>query len=282
MKKRTKRKILFSSLCVLSGLILAGNIVCFGVLGVDFISSAISGTGAKTIDDETAKKGAELVKKISEDGTVLLKNNNNTLPLNLENNNKINVFGYTAIDNAWVFTGVGSGSCKPDPEKRIGILKGLENAGFEYNKEIIDKYKKAIPTNDDYMSMNKNGYIIQPATSFYTDELINNAKSFSDTALVVLSRISGENVGEIPSTSKDYLTNEVDTTRTYLDLSKKEEEMLDIVKTNFDKVIVLLNTTNNMQCNFLLDDKIDAALYCGPTGLAGAEAVGNLIAGQKK
>ena len=145
MKKRTKRKILFSSLCVLSGLILAGNIVCFGVLGVDFISSAISGTGAKTIDDETAKKGAELVKKISEDGTVLLKNNNNTLPLNLENNNKINVFGYTAIDNAWVFTGVGSGSCKPDPEKRIGILKGLENAGFEYNKEIIDKYKKLFP-----------------------------------------------------------------------------------------------------------------------------------------
>ena len=44
MKKGTKRKILFSSLCVLSGLILAGNIVCFGVLGVDFISSAISGT----------------------------------------------------------------------------------------------------------------------------------------------------------------------------------------------------------------------------------------------
>ena len=145
MKKRTKRKILFSSLCVLSGLILASNIVCFGVLGVDFISSAISGTGAKTIDDETAKKGAELVKKISEDGTVLLKNNNNTLPLNLESNNKINVFGYTAIDNAWVFTGVGSGSCKPDPEKRIGILKGLENAGFEYNKEIIDKYKKLFP-----------------------------------------------------------------------------------------------------------------------------------------
>ena len=124
MKKRTKRKILFSGLCVLSGLILAGNIVCFGVLGVDFISSAISGTGAKTIDDETAKKGAELVKKISEDGTVLLKNNNNTLPLNLENNNKINVFGYTAIDNAWVFTGVGSGSCKPNPEKRIGICAG--------------------------------------------------------------------------------------------------------------------------------------------------------------
>ena len=273
---KTKKKIIFSALTVLSAIAVAGNIVCFGVLGVDFISSAIAGTGANKIDEETAKKGAELVKKISEDGTVLLKNENHTLPLNIQENNKVNVFGYTSIDNGWVFTGVGSGSCKPDPEKRVGILKGLENAGFEYNKNLAEKYKQAIPTSDPYLSMNKNGYILQPATSFYTDELINEAKSFSDTAIVVLSRISGENVGEIPSVSKDYLSNETDTTRTYLDLSKKEEEMLNIVKNNFSKVIVLLNTTNNMQCDFLKDDKIGAALYCGPTGLCGTESVANL------
>ena len=278
---KTKKKIIFSALTVLSAIAVAGNIVCFGVLGVDFISSAIAGTGANKIDEETAKKGAELVKKISEDGTVLLKNENHTLPLNIQENNKVNVFGYTSIDNGWVFTGVGSGSCKPDPEKRVGILKGLENAGFEYNKNLAEKYKQAIPTSDPYLSMNKNGYILQPATSFYTDELINEAKSFSDTAIVVLSRISGENVGEIPSVSKDYLSNETDTTRTYLDLSKKEEEMLNIVKNNFSKVIVLLNTTNNMQCDFLKDDKIGAALYCGPTGLCGTESVANLLAGQK-
>lgn len=278
---KAKKKIIFSALTVLSAIAIAGNIVCFGVLGVDFISSAIAGTGANKIDEETAKKGAELVKKISEDGTVLLKNENHTLPLNIQENNKVNVFGYTSIDNGWVFTGVGSGSCKPDPEKRVGILKGLENAGFEYNKNLAEKYKQAIPTSDPYLSMNKNGYILQPATSFYTDELINEAKSFSDTAIVVLSRISGENVGEIPSVSKDYLSNETDTTRTYLDLSKKEEEMLNIVKNNFSKVIVLLNTTNNMQCDFLKDDKIGAALYCGPTGLCGTESVANLLAGQK-
>lgn len=276
------KKIGFAALSVLSAGLIAGNVVCFGVLGVEFISSAISGTGAVTGDEESALKGANLVKKISEDGSVLLKNENKVLPLNTAVNNKVNVFGYTAVDNGWVFTGVGSGSCKPDPEKRIGLLKGLENAGFEYNAEIINKYKETIPTSDNWLSMNQNGKIIQPADDFYTNELIANAKTFSNTAIVVLSRNSGENVGEVPTVQKDHSSGETDTTRSYLDISVKEENMLNLVKENFEKVIVILNTTNNMQCGFLNDDKIDSALFVGPTGLCGAEGVANLLAGKKK
>ncbi|MEG2640548.1 MAG: glycoside hydrolase family 3 N-terminal domain-containing protein [Bacilli bacterium] len=279
--KNLSKKIIFGALTLLSAGLVAGNIVCFGVLGIDFISSALAGTGASTGNEESALKGSNLVKKISEDGTVLLKNENNVLPLNLKTNNKVNVFGYSATDNGWVFTGVGSGSCMPAPEKRIGILQGLTNAGFEYNKPLIEKYKEAIPTTDKWLSMNQNGKIIQPPHSFYTNELISDAKQFSDTAIVVLSRNSGENVGEVPAVQTDYLTGEVDSTRSYLDIAKKEEEMLNLVKNNFSKVIVLLNTTNNMQCAFLQDDKIDAALFCGPTGLAGAEGVANLLAGKK-
>lgn len=279
--KKLGLKISFITLCSLSAILLAGNIVCFGVLGKDFINAALSGTGAGKISTETKEKGSALAKKIVEESAVLLKNDNNTLPLNIKENNKINVFGYTAIDEAFVFTGVGSGSCKADPKERIGILKGLENAGFEYNHTIIDEYKKAIPTSDDWMSMNQNGKIIQPDSSFYSDSMINSAKQFSDTALVVLSRNSGENVGEIPTTQKDYQTGNVDNERSYLQLSKKEEQMLDIVKNNFSKVIVLLNTTNNMQCDFLSDSKIQAAIYCGPTGVSGAESVANLLKGSK-
>mgnify|MGYP005752977269 CR=1 FL=1 len=280
MKKGAKIA-LFSTFSILSAAAIAGNIVAFDVVGIEFIRSALIGKGVQYGDEETEKKGSELVKKISESGTVLLKNENNCLPLNIEENKNINVFGYTALDNAWVFTGVGSGSCKPDPNKRVGILSALKKAGFNYNEEIIKKYEEAIPSNDPWMSMNKNGYIIQPDSSFYSDDLINNAKKFSDTAVVVLSRISGENVGEIPSVSKDYLTGEVDSTRTYLDLAKKEENMLNIVKKNFKKVIVLLNTTNNMQCDFLKSDDIDAALFVGPTGLCGTESVANLLKGKK-
>lgn len=280
--KKLMAKIGFSCLCVICALLIVGNVLLFGVFGVDFISSALAGTGAGYGDEESARLGASLVEKISEEGTVLLKNSNRTLPLNIEENNKVNVFGYTALDNAWVFTGVGSGSCKPDPEKRVGILKGLENAGFSYNTEIIEKYKTAIPTNDDWMSMNQNGKILQPDSSFYTSEMIANAKNFSNVAIVVLSRNSGENVGEVPAQSVDYLSGQIDTTRSYLDISKKEEDMLNIVKSNFENVIVILNTSNNMQCGFLTDDKIDAALYCGPTGLCGAEGVANLLAGRQK
>ncbi len=282
MKKHIKlAKISFIVSSIVTGLLLIGNIIVFGFLGINFVSSAISGLGVTYGDEESAALGTQLVQKISEDGTVLLKNDNHALPLDIDNNNKVNVFGYTSLDNAWVFTGVGSGSCKPDVDKRVGILKGLENAGFEYNSEIIDKYQEAIPSSDPWMSMNKNGQIIQPDNSFYSDDLINNAKAFSDVAIVVLSRISGENVGEVPDVSKDYVSGEVDTSRTYLQISAKEAYMLDIVEQNFDKVIVILNTTNNMQCDFLDSDLIDAALYCGPTGLNGAEGVANVLAGRK-
>lgn len=274
-------KIAFGVLCVFCAAIIAGNVVCFNVLGVDFITSAISGTGATYGDSTSAELGAELVKKVSEEGTVLLKNENDTLPLDLTKNNKVNVFGYTALDNAWVFTGVGSGSCKPDPEKRVGILQGLTNAGFEYNADLIHAYKEAIPSNDAWMSMNQNGKILQPDNSFYSDERMQAARNFSDTAIVVLSRNSGENVGEVPTVSVDYLTGKTDESRSYLDLSAKEEYMLEKVTSTFEKVIVILNTSNNMQCGFLTDEGIDAALYCGPTGLCGAESVANLIAGKK-
>ncbi|MFA6830285.1 MAG: glycoside hydrolase family 3 N-terminal domain-containing protein, partial [Bacilli bacterium] len=147
---------------------------------------------------------------------------------------------------------------------------------------LIEAYKKAIPTSDPNFVMNQYGKILQPETeSFYTDELINQAKGYSDTAIVVVSRISGENCGECPMTSKDYLSGEEDTTRTYLQLSKKEEDMLNIVEDNFSKVIVLLNTTNSMETGFLRNEKISAALYCGPTGLSGTESVANLLAGRK-
>ena len=280
--KKTGRKIAFISVAVIAAAIAVGNGICYGVLGVNFINAAFSGSGAKDINEETEEKSSSLVKKISEDGTVLLKNENHTLPLNINENNKVNVFGYTALDKSWVFTGVGSGSCKPEPEKRIGILKGLEKAGFEYNKEIIDAYEKAIPENDEYLSLTASGKIIQPDKSIYSDSLIENAKSFSDTAIVVLSRVSGENCGEVPTTSVDYTTGKEDTSRSYLQLSKKEEDRLDIVEKNFSKVIVLLNTTNNRQCDFLNDERIGAALCCGPTGVCGAESVANLLAGQKK
>lgn len=282
MGKKTKITI-FSILSVLSVVHIVANVLCFKVLGVDFINSALVGTGASSGDAESEKKGKELVKKVTEDSCVLLKNTNKALPLDVQQNNKVNVFGLTCVDDAWVFTGVGSGSCKPDPTKRVGLLQGLENSGIDYNKDLAQKYENYLKskTNDRWASMNQYGKLMQVEDSFYTDDLIQNAKSYSDTAIIVLSRISGENTGEIPTKQVDAFTGEVDESRNYLQLSKKEEKMIQVVTDNFDKVIVLLNTTNNMQCDFLDNDKISAAMYVGPTGLNGTESIGNLLAGRK-
>ena len=99
MGKKTKITI-FSILAVLSAVHIVANVLCFKVLGVDFINSALVGTGASSGDAESEKKGKELVKKVTEDSCVLLKNTNKALPLDVQQNNKVNVFGLTCVDDA--------------------------------------------------------------------------------------------------------------------------------------------------------------------------------------
>ena len=65
MKKGAKIA-LFTTFSILSAASIAGSIVAFDVVGIDFINSALIGNGVNYGDAETEKKGSELVKKISE------------------------------------------------------------------------------------------------------------------------------------------------------------------------------------------------------------------------
>lgn len=277
---KTKKIISLAGISLIAGSLIAGNIVAFHF--APMITTFLSGTGNRDFDSDDFNKASTqsdaLCQKIAEEGIVLLKNEDNCLPLT--ESKKINVFGWSSTEQGFLLSGIGSGSSTINEDKKISLLKGLEEDGFEYNKELEKFYNDYDSSTFSFKTGSTNRInLIEPSIDEYSDELIDNAINFSDTAMVVISRVGGENVGEIPTEQKKSHGQATDKSRTYLELSIEEEELLDMVKENFTKVIVVINSTNQMQLGFLKDENVQAALYVGVTGQSGAIAIGKILDG---
>ncbi|MGL4800044.1 MAG: glycoside hydrolase family 3 C-terminal domain-containing protein, partial [Cellulosilyticaceae bacterium] len=231
---------------------------------------------ANTADEETMKQVTEqaknVVQEIEGEGIVLLENKNNTLPLNKSTN--VNIFGWGSV--APVYGGNGSGAS--NAAANITLQQGLIQAGINVNDELTKFYtdlgfarQESGPLNDfapDYR-------VYEADPSLYTDALLNNAKAFSDVAVVMLTRVGGEG-SDLANEMGDW---EADKGRHFLELTSKEEAMLDIVKENFETVIVLVNSSNAMELGFLEEEGIDAALWVGGPGQTGMAAIGQVLVG---
>ena len=251
--------------------LLFGNYVLYSFSGT--ITLALCGSGVQVDEvamNASSANSAALCVEIGEDGMTLLKNNG-TLPL-AENNKKINVFGWSGSDNGFVHQGAGSGG---GTDTDITTLyQGLRESGFEINEELAEKYNA--------MSYRREGWdyykLPEGDESFYTSELMENAKAFSDTALIVLGRKGGE-TSDLPRYQQN-LSGKRDPTRMYSQTSALEDLMIEKVTANFDKVIVVFNTTNVMEAGFLENEKIDAAIAMYAPGSKATPALGNLLKGK--
>ena len=119
---------------------------------------------------------------------------------------------------------------------------------------------------------------------YYTEEMLQDAKDYSDTAIMVVGRFSGESSD---CTQLQYKKNKkngqllVDKRRTYLDLSTEEEGLLKYLGENFKNVILLLNTGNVMTLGAIdLTPGIGACIMAGMTGEYSAEALPDLLWGK--
>ncbi len=226
---------------------------------------------AKIADAEKVSKA--LATSIQEEGPVLLENKDNTLPL--KDTKKLNVFGISSVS----ITYGGSGSGAADESKNVNLQAGLEDAGFELNKELTDFYTENLPKKEgtNIFSLNGGDYnIYEPTQDKYSEELLSNAKDFSDTALVVISRNGGEGA-DLPYEMSEY--QQGDKGKHYLELQDVEKAMLKTVTENFDKVVVLVNSSNAMELGFLKEAGVDAALWIGGPGSTGLTGVANILAG---
>lgn len=281
---------------VLAGVLIAGNVVCRGTLS-SLLNSVIGGKRPIVSEEDTGivfdqecftkaealKNGNKVTEKICEEGMILLKNENNALPL--KKAAKVSVFGKNSVKLVYG----GSGSAAPGDGARKTIFESLEGAGFQVNPELKKFYEddKASGTGrSENPAMENSGVPTlktgETAQSQYTQAVKDSYDKYGDAAIIVLSRIAGEN-WDLPRKADD------NAERHYLELDNNERALIKAVcdSNKFEHVIVLMNSSNYIDLGFLKNPsdpaynaKIDAALNIGSMGGNGIMALGRILSGE--
>lgn len=284
---------------VMAGVLIAANIVCNG-----YLASLLNGTffgGPQPVVDkddkgipfeqnfaskkEAFEYGNDVTQRICEEGMVLLKNENNTLPL--QKQAKITVFGRNSVQ--LVYGGSGSAAPGGSDKDRKTIEQSLEKAGFKVNPEMRKFYEKQAGRSANPAMEHGEGIPTlktgETEISKYTDAVKNSYKDYQDAALVVFSRIAGEN-WDLPREAAD------NASRHYLELDNNERELLrHIAASGFQKIIVCINGSNYIDLGFLKQEtnatdyndfgkNVTAAINIGSPGENGIMALGRLLSGE--
>jgi len=259
------------------------------------ISAALNAKTQKIIQDEGAEiyywtawedeealvaHEAELCRQIEGEGAALLINRDNTLPL--AKDTKFTPFSQSSFN--LLYGGTGSGSMAADDAVS---LRGALISVFGEDSINPDQWKfyagagyKRV--NADTTGGNQGQYRINEVPwEKYTDALKKTWANYGDVALVVLARSGGEGA-DVPSgleELKEYMTD-----GDYLRLCKEEVEMfenLEQLKKDgvFKKIVVLLNSSNALQLDFVDQYGIDAVLWIGDVGMTGSLGVADILAG---
>ena len=291
-----------SGVAILLALTIVVNLICTGPMST--MLDLVSGSG--TISEETSAKATQLVNEITAEGVVLAKDEDNILPV--ASGSKLNVFGWASTNPCYGGTGSGAlNTAYPVTD----LLTGLHDAGIETNEELSKFYTDYKADRPSVGMVAQDWTLPEPNVSLYTDEMMENAKAFSDTAMVVITRVGGEGA-DLPTdmasvvdgswirrtataygsergtayyngTYDDSLNegNDWDQGDHFLQLSNREEDLLDLVTANFDNVILVYNGANAFQMDFLKDyPQIKGVLLCPGTGQSGFEGFGKVVSGE--
>ena len=229
-----------------------------------------------------SKAHIELSKEAAKEGMVLLKNENNVLPLSA--GSKVALFGKGTFD--YVKGGGGSGDVTVAYTRNLYEGLSLQKDKISIFEELCDYYRKDIE--EQYKNGNVPGMTIEPDVP---NELLQKAKAYTDTAIITICRYSGEGWDRksvIDPNNKALWDYERKMTEKSAEifkdgdfcLSVKEKEMVDAVKTNFKNVIVILNVGGMVDTSwFAYDPKIQSALLALQGGMEGGLAAAELLVG---
>ena len=223
----------------------------------------------------------ELCATVEGEGAALLINRDNTLPL--AEGTKITPFSQSSFN--LMYGGTGSGQVKADDA--VSLKLALE-ASFGEGTVNPDQWKFYATcgykrVNADTTGGSQEQYRINEVPwDKYTDALKGTWTNYGDVALVVLARSGGEGA-DLPSGNAalvDYMTD-----GDYLRLCKEEIEMFENLEQlkkdgTFKKIVVLLNSSNALQLDFVDDYGIDAVLWIGDVGMTGINAVADILVGK--
>lgn len=229
-----------------------------------------------------SKEHLILSKEAAKEGMVLLKNNNKVLPL--AKGTKVALFGKASFD--YVRGGGGSGEVTVSYARNLyDGLKVLGNK-IEVFEALSDYYRENV--NLQYQEGRVPGMTIEPEIP---DELLKQAKAYTDTAIVTICRFSGEGWDRksvIDSENNNIWETEAELAKRSAEifengdfnLTISEKNMVDIVTKNFEKVIVVMNVGGMVDSTWFHDnDHIQAVLMAWQGGSEGGLAAAELLVG---
>lgn len=282
VKDVATRKIVHSEswLVALVGIVVAVSMMLTGPLST-LLNNAT--TTKYMLSDTTVSKANELAKEVQSEAITMLKNDDSNLPLS---NKKVNVFGWGSTNP--VYGGTGSGSMS-DQYETVSMLDGMKQAGIETNSELTKLYTDYRKDRPMVAMWSQDWTLPEVPAKQYSDKLISDAKDFSDEAVITITRVGGEGA-DLPTNmkakgitynnnSKDY--DDFQKGESFLQLSKTERDMIDLVTSNFKKVTLVYNGANTFQFDFLNDyPQIQSVVWCPPAGQTGFSALGEVLAGE--
>jgi beta-glucosidase len=237
-------------------------------------------------------KSNQLNIEFNEEGIVMLKNDNNALPLS--SGAKVSVFGKNSVN--LVYGGTGSGGTSSDGATTL--YQSLTDAGFVYNTELKKFYDSSDsgsgrPDNPSMSSAAIPGLATgETPVKSYSSKLQSTYANYNDAALIVFSRIGAEGA-DLPRTMATEVggSTAVEGARSasdhYLQLDQNETDLIEYVSNQgFKHIIIIINSNSAMELGFLDDptnyaysSKIDGALWIGSPGKTGITALGEILNG---
>lgn len=236
-----------------------------------------------------SEKHAQLSRKAATEGMVLLKNDNNALPL--KKGEKVALFGKATIE--YIKGGGGSGDVHTKYIRNIfDGFKEKESEGkasvymplVDFYKEYVEKESVNVLTQEQINAR----WDIVNAMEFCTErddmtydtfaamhvketsvpeELIKSASEWAETAVITLSRFSAEGVDRRPQGGDYYL-------------SDIEKDLINKCTELFDKVIIVINSGATIDCEYFADnDKVQGILFSWQGGMEGGLAIADILCG---
>ncbi len=211
-----------------------------------------------------------------EEGAVLLKNENNALPLTSKET-RVTLFGHAVAQPLYKPASAGSKGYKG--EYCISLYTALENAGFSINDTLYDAYMNSETMRGtgafDFQTQTTSELSMgEESIAFYTKEIQNSwAEDYNDVAIVMLAREGGEGI-ELQTKDAEGISQ--------LALHQDEKDLLQMIKDSgkFSKTIVLINSGWAMELGWLDEYEVDACLWIGCPGQRGFEGVVNILTGE--
>ena len=223
-------------------------------------------------DEERLSAGEKICYQVEAEGAALLMNNG-ALPLAA--GAKVSTLSTSSVNI--VYGGTGSGNV--DASKADSLKVALEKSGLQVNPTLWDfyttgagaVYSRQSGAGETAALMGKFN-VGEAPWSVYTDEVKDSIAAYGDAVIVTLSRIGGEGA---------------DADFPYLQLDQNEKDMMAAAAQmkadgKITSIIVLLNTSNALQVDFLKENiyNVDACLWIGGVGAYGTNAVTDILAGK--